>query len=40
MEFLASIISSVIKMLIIAATAFGGWMLGKFLRKKKDEKKK
>ena len=35
--FLATLIETLIKMVIIGAAAFGGIMLGKYLRKKKDE---
>lgn len=38
MAFLGAIIETIIKMVIIGAFAFGGIMLGKYLRKKKDEK--
>lgn len=38
MTFLTTLIETLIKMLIIGAAAFGGIMLGKYLRKKKDEK--
>lgn len=38
MEFWASLIQTLFKLLVIGATAFGGIMLGKYLRKKKDEK--
>ncbi len=38
MEFLAVLFQTIVKMLIIAAVAFGGILLGKYLRKKKDEK--
>ena len=38
MTFLITLVQSIIKMLIIGAVAFGGVMLGKYLRKKKDEK--
>ena len=38
MAFLGAIIETIIKMIIIGAFAFGGVMLGKYLRKKKDEK--
>ena len=40
MTFLATLIETIVKMVIIGAAAFGGIMLGKFLRKKKDEKDK
>jgi len=38
MAFLATLIETVIKMVIIGAVAFGGIHLGKYLRKKHDEK--
>lgn len=38
MEFVATLIQTVIKMIIVGAFAFGGIMLGKNLRKRKDEK--
>lgn len=38
MAFLGAIIETIMKMVIIGAFAFGGIMLGKYLRKKKDEK--
>ena len=38
MTFLVALFQTVVKMLIIAAVAFGGILLGKYLRKKKDEK--
>lgn len=38
MTFLIALIQTIMKMLIIAAVAFGGILLGKYLRKKKDEK--
>lgn len=38
MEFLAVLFQTIVKMLIIATVAFGGILLGKYLRKKKDEK--
>ncbi len=38
MTFLVTLVQTIIKMLIIAAVAFGGILLGKYLRKKKDEK--
>lgn len=38
MAFLAVLVRTIIKMLIIGATAFGGIAFGKYLRKKKDEK--
>ncbi len=38
MEFLSAIIETIFKMIIIAAAAFGGICLGKYLRKKKDAK--
>lgn len=36
--FLTALIEVIIKMVIIGAVAFGGIMLGRYLRKKKDEK--
>lgn len=36
--FLTALIEAIIKIVIIGAFAFGGIMLGKYLRKKKDEK--
>jgi len=36
--FLATLIETLFKMVIIGATAFAGIMLGRYLRKKKDEK--
>jgi hypothetical protein len=38
MAFLATLIQTIIRMVIIAAVAFGGILLGKYLRAKKDEK--
>lgn len=38
MAFLATLIETVIKMIIVAAVAFGGIQLGRHLRKKHDEK--
>ena len=38
MTFLATLIQTIFKMVIIGATAFGGILLGRYLRKKKDEK--
>ena len=38
MAFLGAIIETIIKMVIIGAFAFGGIMLGRYLRKKNDEK--
>ena len=38
MTFLVTLVQTIIKMLIIAAVAFCGIVLGKYLRKKKDEK--
>lgn len=37
MTFLVTVVQTIIKMLIIAAVAFGGILLGKYLRTKKDE---
>ena len=36
--FLTALIEAIIKMVIIGAVAYGGIMLGRYLRKKKDEK--
>ena len=36
--FLATLLETIIKMVIIGAFAYGGIMLGRYLRKKKDEK--
>lgn len=36
--FLATLVETLIKMVIIGAFAYGGIMLGRYLRKKKDEK--
>lgn len=36
--FLTALIEALIKMIIIGAVAYGGTMLGRYLRKKKDEK--
>ncbi len=38
MAFLAAIIETLFKVIIIGAVAFGGILLGRYLRKKKDEK--
>ena len=38
MTFLVALFQTIVKMLIIVAVAFGGILLGKYLRKKKDEK--
>ena len=38
MMFLATLFQTIFKMVVIAAVAFGGIMLGRYLRKKKDEK--
>lgn len=38
MTFLATLIQTIIRMVFIAAVAFGGILLGKHLRRKKDEK--
>lgn len=38
MAFIAVLVKTLIKMIIIAAVSFGGILLGKNLRKKKDEK--
>lgn len=39
MEFWSALIQSLVKMVIVGATAFGGIHLGKYLRKRKNEKK-
>lgn len=38
MTFLVALFQTVLKMIVIAAVAFGGILLGKYLRKKKEEK--
>ena len=38
MEFLAVLFETIIKMVFVGAVAFGGICLGRYLRKKKDEK--
>lgn len=38
MAFLGALIETIIKMVIVGAVAFGGIILGKALRKRKDEK--
>ena len=38
MEFLTAIIETLVKMIIIAAFAFGGIQFGRYFRKKKEEK--
>lgn len=38
MTFLAALIQTLFKMVIVGAVAFGGIILGKYLRKRKDEK--
>lgn len=38
MTFLATLFQTLVKIVIITATAFGGIMLGKVLREKKDKK--
>ena len=38
MLFIATLIKTIIRMVIIAAVAFGGILLGRYLRTKKDEK--
>ena len=40
MAFWATLIQTIIKMVIVGAAAFGGIMLGKPLRKRKNEKNK
>jgi len=39
MAFIATLIQTILKMVIVAAVAFGGIVLGKKLRDKKDSKK-
>ena len=38
MAFLVAIIETLFKVIVIGAVAFGGILLGRYLRKKKDEK--
>ena len=38
MEFLVTLFETVIKMVIVATVGFVGILLGRYLRKKKDEK--
>ncbi len=38
MAFLGALIETIIKMVIVGAVAFGGIVLGKTLRRKKNEK--
>lgn len=38
MAFLGALIQTIFKMVVVAAVAFGGILLGKHLRKKHDEK--
>ena len=38
MTFLVALFQTLFKMIVIGAVAFGGILLGKYLRKKKDEK--
>ena len=38
MIFLGTLLETIFKMIVIGAVAFGGICLGKYLRKKKDEK--
>ena len=38
MTFLIAVVETLIKMVIIGVVAFGGIQLGRYLRKKKDEK--
>mgnify|MGYP003299602668 FL=1 len=38
MGFLVTLIETIIKMVIVAAVGFAGILLGRYLRKKKDEK--
>ncbi len=39
MAFLVEVILTVIKMVVVGIFAFGGFMLGRFLRRRKEEKK-
>ena len=36
--FINALFQTIFKMIVIAAVSFGGIMLGRYLRKKKDEK--
>lgn len=38
MAFLAALLQTILKMVVIGAVAFGGIVLGKTLRRKKEEK--
>lgn len=38
MVFIGTLIETIIKMVVVGAVAFGGILLGKKLREKKDEK--
>ena len=38
MAFLTTLLEALIKLVVIGVFAFGGIMLGRYLRKKKDEK--
>ena len=38
MEFLSTLIETLFKMIVIVAVCYGGIQLGRYLRKKKDEK--
>lgn len=38
MTFLAALFETLLKMIVIGAVAFGGICLGRYLRKKKEEK--
>ena len=38
MIFLGTLLETIFKMIVIGTVAFGGICLGKYLRKKKDEK--
>ena len=38
MEFLIKLLETILSMIVIAVFAFAGIMLGRYLRKKKDEK--
>ena len=39
MAFIVTLIQTLFKLLVIGGVAFGGIMLGKFIRKKVDDKK-
>ncbi len=38
MAFLTAVLEAIFKMIVIGAVSFGGICLGKYLRKKKEEK--